>query len=172
MAGVKSLDGLRAWQTSLKFTRAVYTLIESGVFTKDFELEGQLREASRSAVSQIAEGYGRFNPADVKARRTARRELRTRTRTRTRNQESGTTDSWTLDLQPDVAADGCVGGGSRGVLLAPDPDEDAADEEAADSGEQDEDAGEREHAEDGVHAHVARDFRLSDDFDDDGLLLQ
>ena len=64
MAGVRSLDELRAWQASLKFKRAVYGLIDSGVFAKDFKLEGQLREASRSAVSQVAEGFGRFNPAD------------------------------------------------------------------------------------------------------------
>ncbi len=64
MAGVKSLDELRAWQTALTFKRSVYTLIDFGVFAEDFKLEGQLREASRSAVSQIAEGYGRFNPAD------------------------------------------------------------------------------------------------------------
>ena len=64
MAGVKSLAELRAWQLALKFKRAVYALIDSGVIAKDSKLEGQLREASRSAVSQIAEGFGRFNPAD------------------------------------------------------------------------------------------------------------
>jgi four helix bundle protein len=64
MAGVKSLDELRAWQLALKFKRAVYALIDAGVFATDFKLEGQLREASRSAASQIAEGFGRFNPGD------------------------------------------------------------------------------------------------------------
>jgi four helix bundle protein len=59
MAGVKSLDELRAWQLALKFKRAVYALIDAGVFATDFKLEGQLREASRSAASQIAEGDAR-----------------------------------------------------------------------------------------------------------------
>jgi four helix bundle protein len=39
-------------------------LIDADVFAKDAKLEGQLREASRSAVSQIAEGFARFNPGD------------------------------------------------------------------------------------------------------------
>jgi four helix bundle protein len=64
MAGVRSLGELRAWQTSLKFKRAIYALIDSGALGNDFTLADQLRDASRSAVSQIAEGFGRFNPGD------------------------------------------------------------------------------------------------------------
>ena len=64
MAGVRSFADLRAWQAAITFKRAVYALIDSGALAKDFKLEGQLREAARSAASLVAEGYGRWNPAD------------------------------------------------------------------------------------------------------------
>jgi four helix bundle protein len=62
--GVRSFVDLRAWQSARQFKLAVYRLILSGTFGRDVRLCDQLRDASRSAVSHVAEGYGRFNPAD------------------------------------------------------------------------------------------------------------
>ena len=64
VVGVRSFRDLRAWQTSHTFKLAIYRLTESGSLAGDFKLRGQLREAAASATSQIAEGFGRFNPAD------------------------------------------------------------------------------------------------------------
>ena len=61
---VKSFQDLRAWQSARIFKLAVYHLADEGTFARDFRLRDQLRESAASAVSQIAEGFGRFNPAD------------------------------------------------------------------------------------------------------------
>jgi four helix bundle protein len=62
--GVASFEDLRAWQTARAFKLAVYRLCDVGSLAKDFKLRDQLRESAASAVSQVAEGFGRFNPAD------------------------------------------------------------------------------------------------------------
>lgn len=62
--GVHSFHDLRVWQTARAFKLAVYRLSDSGTLARDFKLRDQLRESAASAVSQVAEGYGRFNPAD------------------------------------------------------------------------------------------------------------
>jgi len=62
--GVHSFDELRAWQAARTFKLAIYRLIEGGSLAKDFELRDQLRDCAAAAVSHIAEGYGRFYPAD------------------------------------------------------------------------------------------------------------
>ena len=46
------------------FKRAVYRLCESAPLGDDARLCGQLRQAAASAASQVAEGFGRFNPLD------------------------------------------------------------------------------------------------------------
>jgi four helix bundle protein len=55
---------LRAWQAAYTFKLRVYELLESGSLSQDEKLEHQLRDAARSAPSQISEGFGRFDPAD------------------------------------------------------------------------------------------------------------
>lgn len=62
--GAQSFQDLRAWQTSRSFKLAVYRLGGTGPLAKDFRLRDQLCESAASAVSQIVEGFGRFNPAD------------------------------------------------------------------------------------------------------------
>lgn len=61
---VRSFHDLRAWQTARMFKLSVYRLSESGTLATDFKLRGQLCESAASAVSHVAEGFGRFNPAD------------------------------------------------------------------------------------------------------------
>jgi four helix bundle protein len=71
---------LRAWQEAYAFKLRVYELIDSGSLSKDEKLEKQLREAARSAPSQISEGFGRFDPVDfgrfVKMARASLQECR------------------------------------------------------------------------------------------------
>ena len=55
---------LRAWQVARTFKLAVYSLIAEKPLALDVRLCEQLRESARSAVSHVAEGYGRFYPAD------------------------------------------------------------------------------------------------------------
>lgn len=62
--GVASFEDLRAWQTARAFKLAVYRLCDEEPLAKDFKLRDQLRESAASAVSHVAEGFGRFNPAD------------------------------------------------------------------------------------------------------------
>ena len=61
---VHSFEDLRTWQAARRFKLAAYTLTESGTLAKDFTLTEQLRDAAASAVSNIAEGFGRFDPVD------------------------------------------------------------------------------------------------------------
>lgn len=60
----KSFDEIRAWKSAREFKLAVYRLCESGPLAADFKFRDQLRTSAASAPSQIAEGFGRFNPAD------------------------------------------------------------------------------------------------------------
>jgi four helix bundle protein len=62
--GAKSIHDLRAWQACRTFKLTVYRLSETTGLTQDSRLRGQLCEAAASAASQVAEGFGRFNPAD------------------------------------------------------------------------------------------------------------
>ena len=60
----KTFRELRAWQTAYAFKLRIYELIESGPLSNDETLRKQLRESAASAVSQISEGFGRFDPVD------------------------------------------------------------------------------------------------------------
>lgn len=63
--GARSFDELRAWQSARVFKRAIYRLIDGcPSLDRDLKLREQLREAAASAVSHVAEEYGRFYPAD------------------------------------------------------------------------------------------------------------
>jgi four helix bundle protein len=59
-----SLQDLRAWQTCRAFKLAIYRLCDTSSVGRDPRLRTQLCEAAASAASQVAEGFGRFNPAD------------------------------------------------------------------------------------------------------------
>lgn len=60
----RRFEDLRAWQLARVFKLGIYQLIEGPPLSHDENLAGQLREAARSAVSQITEGFGRFDPLD------------------------------------------------------------------------------------------------------------
>jgi four helix bundle protein len=54
----------RSWQAARAFKLGIYRLCDSGALARDDRLRGQLREAAASAVSHVAEGFGRFDPID------------------------------------------------------------------------------------------------------------
>ena len=65
MAAVENFEDLRCWQEARKLTALVYRLCEEGKLARDFETRGQIKGASLSTMSNIAEGFGRrFNPRD------------------------------------------------------------------------------------------------------------
>ena len=59
MTTFKSFEEIEAWQKSRELTRAIYAVSNKGPFSKDFGLRDQIRRASVSIMSNIAEGFER-----------------------------------------------------------------------------------------------------------------
>ena len=64
MTGVRRYEDLEAWQIADELKREVYALTETGPASKDFEFRNQIRASAASSTKNIAEGFGRFSPAD------------------------------------------------------------------------------------------------------------
>jgi len=62
--GVKRFTDLRAWQACDVFKKAVYRLCEHTSIANDLGRRKQIEESSSRTTAHIAEGFGRFNPAD------------------------------------------------------------------------------------------------------------
>ena len=62
--GVRRYEDLEAWQLADELKREVYALTEAGPTLKDFEFRNQIRGSASSSTKNIAEGFGRFRPAD------------------------------------------------------------------------------------------------------------
>jgi four helix bundle protein len=60
----KDYRELRVWQTVRAFKLGIYRLVEQSPLADDTTLSEQLRKAAASAQSNIAEGFGRFDPPD------------------------------------------------------------------------------------------------------------
>ena len=58
---IERFEDLIAWQKARELTREVYRVTRLGSFTKDYGLCDQIRRASVSVMSNIAEGFGRFH---------------------------------------------------------------------------------------------------------------
>ena len=59
MATFKRFEEIEAWQKARELTRDLYRVSAEGAFGRDFALRDQIRRASVSAMSNIAEGFGR-----------------------------------------------------------------------------------------------------------------
>ena len=59
MAKIERFEDMLSWQKARAVTRDVYLLSKRGDFAKDFELRGQMRSASVSIMSNMAEGFER-----------------------------------------------------------------------------------------------------------------
>ena len=56
MSTIKRFEEIEAWQTARELTRRVYSISNAGEFSRDFGLRDQMRRASVSIMSNIAEG--------------------------------------------------------------------------------------------------------------------
>ena len=59
MATFQRFEDINAWQKSRELTQDIYRITKQGSFSKDFGLRDQIRNASSSVMSNIAEGFER-----------------------------------------------------------------------------------------------------------------
>lgn len=59
MANLERFEDIEAWKKSRELTKEIYQITGTGNFAKDFGLRDQLRRASVSIMSNIAEGFER-----------------------------------------------------------------------------------------------------------------
>lgn len=59
MAKIERFEDIQAWQKARELVRDIYEVTSKGNFTKDYHLKDQIRRASISVMSNIAEGYAR-----------------------------------------------------------------------------------------------------------------
>jgi four helix bundle protein len=57
MGTITRFEELMAWQTARRLTRYIYRLSATGPMARDFGLRDQMRRASVSVMSNIAEGF-------------------------------------------------------------------------------------------------------------------
>ena len=57
MTAITRFEDIEAWQAARKLTKLIYALSNKGPLARDFELRGQMREASVSTMANIAEGF-------------------------------------------------------------------------------------------------------------------
>jgi four helix bundle protein len=62
--GVRRFQDLVAWRLSHALKCEVLAFTATGPASRDFKFCDQIRDASASAPRNIAEGFGRFRPAD------------------------------------------------------------------------------------------------------------
>jgi four helix bundle protein len=59
MKKIKHFEELIAWQKARELTNQIYSTTKKGPFSKDFGLRDQIRKASVSIMSNLAEGFER-----------------------------------------------------------------------------------------------------------------
>jgi four helix bundle protein len=59
MATFKKFEDIEGWKKGRKLTKLIYDVSRKGEFARDFSLKDQIRRASVSIMSNIAEGYDR-----------------------------------------------------------------------------------------------------------------
>jgi len=59
MARIERFEDLDAWKKARELTKAIYQITSEGKFNRDFGLKDQIRRASVSVMSNIAEGFER-----------------------------------------------------------------------------------------------------------------
>jgi len=64
MATIRAVEEIEAWQKARELVRAVYEMSKTGAFSRDFGLRDQIRRASVSVISNIAEGFERGGKAE------------------------------------------------------------------------------------------------------------
>ena len=64
MATFKKFEEIECWKKARELTRRVYEITNRPAFARDFGLKHQIRRASVSVMSNIAEGYDRSGTAE------------------------------------------------------------------------------------------------------------
>jgi four helix bundle protein len=59
MAKIKKFEDIESWKRARTLTKRIYEVTASGKFAHDFGLKDQIRRASVSILSNIAEGFER-----------------------------------------------------------------------------------------------------------------
>lgn len=59
MATFKTCEEIEAWKKARELTKRIYAVSGAGSFARDFSLKNQIRSASVSIMSNVAEGYDR-----------------------------------------------------------------------------------------------------------------
>ncbi len=59
MSSIRRFEDVLGWQRARELAREIYRASASGAFAKDFTLRDQIRRASVSVLSNIAEGFER-----------------------------------------------------------------------------------------------------------------
>ena len=59
MAKISKFEEIESWKRARMLTNEIYKITSSGTFSKDFALRDQIRRASISILSNIAEGFER-----------------------------------------------------------------------------------------------------------------
>jgi len=57
MAGITRFEEIEGWKTARQLTNMIYKLSEQSLFAKDYGLKDQIRRASVSIMSNVAEGF-------------------------------------------------------------------------------------------------------------------
>jgi four helix bundle protein len=66
MAKINSFEEIQAWQKARELNKEIYKISNKGSFNKDFGLRDQIRRASISILSNIAEGFERNGSKEFK----------------------------------------------------------------------------------------------------------
>jgi S23 ribosomal protein. len=59
MPKIEKFEDIQAWQKARELVKIIYRLTSEGSFGKDYSLKDQIRRASVSIMSNIAEGFSR-----------------------------------------------------------------------------------------------------------------
>jgi four helix bundle protein len=62
---VSKFEDLLVWQKARQFSVAIYRASDSGQFSRDYGLRDQIRRAAVSVMSNIAEGFARYQAPEV-----------------------------------------------------------------------------------------------------------
>ncbi len=66
MATIERFEDIKAWQAARDLVSAIYRVTAQGQFAKDFGLRDQVRQASVSVMSNIAEGFERSSDREFR----------------------------------------------------------------------------------------------------------
>ena len=66
MSKITSFEDILAWQKARELNKDIYKTTQSNLFEKDFDLKRQIRRASVSISSNIAEGFERNTDKEFK----------------------------------------------------------------------------------------------------------